>query len=979
MSKFYLFLAKSIMNITARIMFHDEDVKDVKDGLLDIISYLEGKGFDSVDSMEFDSGVNRIIAKIARELQDSKIIDKFTPEVQERIVNTALDDISRWVSNNYNKIYLKIIDEIDIDYEIKKYSQSERTLWGFDEEGAYSNCIRFATGIFRKNIVSDSSFTAESLIKLNVNMSDIEKVLVDEIRSIRNILEKSILTPDKYKNYETDYLINLKRKNDKISLFGSGIADRKYKTYSVEPSYVQLFCIRDADSDEQYDNLGLNHLLNRENIIWLNGEAGGGKTTFIQWLAVQAASNLKNADNLIGGLVPIVIKLRDVEFPINYENEINKVTAPIGKYCPNDYFYTLLNADKLLLLIDGLDEVSYDEQKQVYGLVECLYDELVKKAKERQRNSINSKIIITTRPYVEDELEVSHGRYMISRMKMTQIKKFVYFWHKAIFENDFSDEELKMKADSVLSKIKNSHGIRTIAGTPLLCAMICALYYYNNGEVPDKRGELYEQCCRMLLYSRDKERRIEDKRFEYLEYTTVLTIIQDIAMYMLRSGHTEVDKNCLIEHMKAIYKDHTLISNEVDRNNPAKLLDFLIKRTGVIREPSKGRVDFIHKTFLEFLAAEALKNYSSWGEIENKITDEFWKETIIMCFWKTSSDNASRMLENFIDMYEKTNNDEIIFMASMCAQAATNIKISLQRKIEDYLSKLIPPTKQNINKLSHAGEYVLPFLANQIGFSHIEKRNCLDTLANISIEDINIDEYLRVIFTYLEAGEDYEVKKAAWNSICDVPMDVLIENDIERVLFDAFLSNDLKNIRIPSSILGVIRKSDSLLSVNKLSIEIEKFDLYYDEDLLGNDFSVCKKIFRKIHEVELIGVSRANEIEWIDEINGVKSLSITINDDSEAIINYIGDMQIAHNIEKLFYNSYDLNYICNDDISPLIHLKDLTLHLYSPDLEFYLDSFDSTPDLQNVTIDLDSRVVQDIHYSIMDLEEKYPNINITIK
>ncbi len=976
MKNFYLFFSEAIINILVRLFIQNSEIKD---GLTDIAGYLGSLGFDSVDSMEFETGIKCLIPKIAKELRDSKILDRFPDETKKRIIEAASNDINRWVSINYNNINSIILDEIDIDKEIKIPSSLERTTWSEEEIGAYNNCIRFATGIIRKSIITDKSFTAESLISLNANMADFERVVINEIKSIRHIIEKGLMGSDKNKNYETDYLLKVKSKNEKITLFGSGINEKKYNTYNVEPSYVELFCIREEEAKEQSDNFGLNNLLERENVVWLKGEAGGGKTTFIKWIAVRAASDLKITNSSIGGLVPIVIKLREVEFPINYEKEISKVTAKIGIDCPEGYFSSLVKNDKLLLLFDGLDEVSLDAQREIMECVDDLYQTLLYNAKKRQQRSFNSKIIITSRPYVEDELECNHGKYMINRMKAPQVKKLVYFWHKAVFANDYSEEELKIKAESVLSVINNSQGIRSIAGTPLLCAMICALYYYNNGKVPEKRGELYEQCCKMLVYSRDAERKIEDSRFNYLEYTTVVTIIQDIAVYMLRSGKTEVDKKYLLEHMKAIYKDRTLISEVKDRNNPGPLLDYLIKRTGIIREPSKGRVDFIHKTFLEFLAAESLKNSSSWEEVEKNVTDEFWKETIIMCFWRTNCDKASSMLKKFIEMYEKTSNEEVIFMASMCANSATDIDTALQLEIERYLSKLIPPTKANALKLCHVGAYVLPFLANKSSFDEQEKYNCIYTLSHIPHEDINSDEYLRVVSTYLKPSETYDIKAAAWDCIVEMPMEVLIENEIESVLYNAFFSNSEGVARIPSSVLRVIAETKKKLTLRKLIIDIDYFSGPFFVDDVEKEFKLCNTIFENVMEVVLHRVNSISEVKWIDDIKGVKKLTLYINNDSDAIISCLGGMKIAKNLERLKYSSRNLRYISDSDINRFTNLQQLTLQLYSKNLEFCLDSFAKTPKLSKVIIDLNPRVRADMYYPIMDLKDKYKDINIILK
>ena len=44
-----------------------------------------------------------------------------------------------------------------------------------------------------------------------------------------------------------------------------------------------------------------------------------------------------------------------------------------------------------------------------------------------------------------------------------------------------------------------------------------------------------------------------------------------------------------------------------------RLLEYLIQRSGIVREPTTGRVDFVHRPFQEFLTAEEAADQGDAG------------------------------------------------------------------------------------------------------------------------------------------------------------------------------------------------------------------------------------------------------------------------------------------------------------------------------------------------------------------------------
>ena len=56
----------------------------------------------------------------------------------------------------------------------------------------------------------------------------------------------------------------------------------------------------------------------------------------------------------------------------------------------------------------------------------------------------------------------------------------------------------------------------------------------------------------------------------------------------------------------------------------------LVERSGMLREPFKGFIHFAHRTFQEFLAAQAVLNEDDIGVLVKNAYDDQWREVIIL-------------------------------------------------------------------------------------------------------------------------------------------------------------------------------------------------------------------------------------------------------------------------------------------------------------------------------------------------------------
>lgn len=157
---------------------------------------------------------------------------------------------------------------------------------------------------------------------------------------------------------------------------------------------------------------------------------------------------------------------------------------------------------------------------------------------------------------------------------------------------------------------------------------------------------------------------------------------------MLKHERVEMEKSDIVSYIRQYIANNTIICSSSIKENPAMLLDYLVQRTGIIREPAKERIDYIHKTFMEYLGAKAIIRNMAWNIINENLVNPFWKETIVMCFNQMNQNIATKTLKSLLETHAKSGNEELLFMASLCAQNASEIKVEISNVIDEEIKNL---------------------------------------------------------------------------------------------------------------------------------------------------------------------------------------------------------------------------------------------------------------------------------------------------
>jgi hypothetical protein len=287
------------------------------------------------------------------------------------------------------------------------------------------------------------------------------------------------------------------------------------------------------------EDISFDQALTGERRIMIEGPAGSGKSTLLQWIAVQAAQkSFPETMKEWNGLIPFFIRLRRCReggFPAPEKWPALEAKSVAGAL-PTGWVHEQLKSGRALVLVDGIDEMP---QKQ--------RGELLEEMQSLVKNYPLARYMVTSRPTAVNEeqwpewrewlIESGFTEAALKEMDGIQLEEFVDQWHKALRESVRSDEQ-KLQATQNSGKLRQllrrRDDLRQLATTPLLAAMVCALYQERGDRIPRERLKLYEECVEMLLERREEKKGVDlDEDYVNLSYYQKIVLLRALSYWML--------------------------------------------------------------------------------------------------------------------------------------------------------------------------------------------------------------------------------------------------------------------------------------------------------------------------------------------------------------------------------------------------------------------------------------------------------------
>jgi predicted NACHT family NTPase len=306
----------------------------------------------------------------------------------------------------------------------------------------------------------------------------------------------------------------------------------------------------------------------RDGNVLLAGKPGSGKSTVLQRFRWELAREaLEDCDRPI----PILVQLRsDRSIVQAICAEFRQAKLRVSEEVVND----LLLDRKLLLLLDGVNEIPSQQRRQEFQLF-------------RDENS-DTPMILTTRDLALGGFFGIDKKLEMCALTQPQMQEFVH-------------KHLPQHGDLLLRQLRDR--LREIAETPLLLWMMCEVFE-KTGEIPQSKGELFQKFDRQYdefkgcLPVSDDFRRFKSDILPQLAFVMLQGDLQQPA-----EGLVAISRDRAVGILKDWLRDEGVL----DAPTKAKeWLEDLLEHHLLQVAAKREEIEFHHQLFQEYYAGRAL-------------------------------------------------------------------------------------------------------------------------------------------------------------------------------------------------------------------------------------------------------------------------------------------------------------------------------------------------------------------------------------
>jgi hypothetical protein len=356
----------------------------------------------------------------------------------------------------------------------------------------------------------------------------------------------------------------------------------------------------------------------------IEGAPGSGKSTLLKAYGV-GVLQVGRALTRSGKVVPFLIQLRKLARLSNGQisiadyliSEILVSSVGMKPQRARQFLRYALAKDQVLVMLDGLDEVTTDRYRAIHEAVHAfVYDH------RPDCPSYRARIILTCRRQnfmtLRDEWIPAIASRVCSLAPLRNSEIFSYL----------SKLRPKFRAaggpESFIQAVRAS-GTLDLHRVPLILAMSVGLYarkdYY---EIPSSIAKLYQAMIEEML-DRHRFKRDPVGAAVAFQLGDKYRFLREFALHAARSKHSfdEFGKADLVSFSTSLAPDLDAVPD------PPAFVEEIIERSGLLTDMGEtGRYVFAHRSIQEFLAAEELRLADNGTFLLGRADDPEWRQVI---------------------------------------------------------------------------------------------------------------------------------------------------------------------------------------------------------------------------------------------------------------------------------------------------------------------------------------------------------------
>jgi hypothetical protein len=349
----------------------------------------------------------------------------------------------------------------------------------------------------------------------------------------------------------------------------------------------------DGEKIESFNQFGTKQVL-------VEGGPGQGKSLFLRKLCIKEGAG--------SSYIPLFIEFRNLKYKKKLKDELMDAIEDLGVKLDNTLFEFLAKSNKIVLFLDGFDEVPNSERSKVARELETIF-----------RTFPDLRAVVSSRPDSGMGSSFYFSKRKISPMLLSTQKEFVnHLYHE------------DKQSESINNILSNSHFISEVTTTPLLLTLFTITYNARQFK-PDSLSEFYSLIFPTMLYRHDRMKiGFERERKAGLTDYQMQRLFDSLSFLSLNDNNTRFSTYLFQKYLENSAKLERLPENIEDL-----LIDDITTITALIVRDGFDEFSFTHKSIQEYFASVFISRLSEPRKIGfyNLVINDFnefrkWQNTL---------------------------------------------------------------------------------------------------------------------------------------------------------------------------------------------------------------------------------------------------------------------------------------------------------------------------------------------------------------